>query len=134
MNFRPFAPIAICATVAAATVLPVRAEEKIPQISQAELTQAIKDKSAVVVDVNGNESYKSGHIPTAINYAAVKTNFAAALPADKGTLVVAYCGSPKCGAYKTAADAAMKLGYTNVKHFSPGIKGWKESGATVEKG
>ena len=33
-----------------------------------------------------------------------------------------------------AADAAVKLGYTNVKHFAPGIAGWKKSGAPTEKG
>ena len=104
---------------------------EVPAISQAELTQAIADKSVTVIDVNGTDSYKSGHIPTAIDFAAVE-DFKAALPADKNALVVAYCGSEYCGAYKKAATAAMKLGYTNVKHFSPGLKGWKASGAAVE--
>lgn len=133
MNFRPFAPIAICATVATAYVTPVRAAE-IPHISQQDLTTAIKAKKVTVIDVNGTESYKAGHIPSALNYEAVKGKFAKVLPANKKSLVVAYCGGEMCGAYKQAADAAIKLGYTNVKHFSPGISGWKKSGATVEKG
>jgi rhodanese-related sulfurtransferase len=54
------------------------------------------------------------------------------LPADKAALVVAYCGSPKCGAYKKAANAAVQLGYTNVKHFSGGISGWKSAGEPTE--
>lgn len=105
---------------------------EIASISQIALTKAIADKSVTVIDVNGTDSYKSGHIPTAIDYYATK-EFASVLPKDKGALVVAYCGSEKCGAYKKAAEAATKLGYTNVQHFSPGIKGWKESGAAVEK-
>ncbi len=107
-------------------------KSEVPSISQADLTKAIADKSVTVIDVNGSASYKAGHIPTAIDFAATK-DLKAALPADKNALVVAYCGNEYCGAYKQAADAATKLGYTNVQHFSPGIKGWKESGAAVEK-
>ena len=47
------------------------------------------------------------------------------LPADKNALIVAYCGGPKCGAWKKAAKAAAALGYTNIKHFSGGISGWQ---------
>ncbi len=105
---------------------------EVPSISQVALTKAIADKTVTVIDVNGSASYKDGHIPTALDFEAIK-DLKAALPADKGALVVAYCGSEYCGAYKQAATAAMKLGYTNVQHFSPGIAGWKASGAAVEK-
>ena len=105
---------------------------EVPSITQTELAKAIADKSVVVIDVNGTDSYKAGHIPTAVDFASVK-DLKAVLPKDKNALVVAYCGNEHCGAYKQAATAAMELGYTNVQHFSPGIKGWKESGAAVEK-
>lgn len=108
------------------------AKSEVPSISQVALTQAIADKTATVIDVNGTDSYKAGHIPSAVDFYATK-DLKSVLPADKNALVVAYCGSEQCGAYKKAAEAAMKLGYTNVQHFSPGIKGWKESGAAVEK-
>ena len=106
---------------------------KVTDISQADLQAAIAAKSAVILDVNGSDSYKAGHIPGAIDYIAHKDQLASLLPADKNALVVAYCGSPACHAYAAAADAAVKLGYTNVKHFAPGIAGWKQSGAPVEK-
>jgi rhodanese-related sulfurtransferase len=106
---------------------------KVADISQPELQAAIAAKSAVIFDVNGTDSYKSGHIPGAIDYIAHKGDIAKLLPADKNALVVAYCGSPSCHAYAAAADAAVKLGYTNVKHFAPGISGWKASGAPTEK-
>jgi len=51
---------------------------------------------------------------------------------DKSALIVAYCGSEHCGAYKKGAKAAAELGYTNVKHFAPGIKGWKATGEPTE--
>ncbi len=101
-------------------------------ISIDELKTAIADKSVVVVDVNGTESFTKGHIPTAIDFIAVKDSFGDKLPADKSTLVVAYCGSESCGAYAKAAKAAQELGYTNVKHFSPGLKGWKEAGEDLQ--
>ena len=108
------------------------APAKVADISQPELQAAIASKSAVILDVNGSDSFKAGHIPGAIDYVANKAQIASLLPADKNALVVAYCGSPSCHAYAAAADAAVKLGYTNVKHFAPGLAGWKESGAAVE--
>lgn len=101
-------------------------------ISKEDLAKAIESKSVVLLDVNGSASYKAGHIPGAIDFAAKKEELAKLLPADKGTLVVAYCGGPACGAWKGGAEAAAALGYTNVKHFKSGISGWKESGAKVE--
>src|SRR5262249_16171336 len=102
-------------------------------ISIKEVDGLTKSKKAVIIDVNGTESFQKGHIPGALDYAAIKDNLAAKLPADKSTLVVAYCGGPKCMADQAAAKAATKLGYKNVKHMSAGISGWKEAGQTMEK-
>ena len=116
--------------VAAATSF---AASAFPDISLADLKKAIADKDVTLIDVNGTEKYDQGHIPGAIDYTAVKTDLAAKLPADKDALIVAYCGSPQCGAYARAATAAKELGYTNVKHYSGGIKGWTEAGEPTEK-
>ncbi len=67
-----------------------------------------------------------------INYTAHKEHLAKLLPADKGALVVAYCGGPTCNAYAAAAKAAQALGYTNVKHLTAGISGWKAAKAPIE--
>src|SRR5262249_13761218 len=67
---------------------PVQAGE-FPDISIAELQTAIKDKKVTVLDVNGSDSYKAGHIPGAIDFRATKAELAKNLPADKGALVVA---------------------------------------------
>jgi len=103
-------------------------------ISTQEVKAAADAKSAVIIDVNSAASYKAGHVPGALSYAAIKDNLAANLPADKSTLIIAYCGSPKCGAYAAAANAAKKLGYTNVKHMSAGIAGWKADKLPTEPG
>lgn len=105
-----------------------------PDISVKEVKALSESKKAVIIDVNGSESYKEGRVPGALNFEAVKDKLASVLPADKNTPIVAYCGNPKCKAYKEAAEAAAKLGYTNVKHMSAGIKGWRDAGEKQDKG
>lgn len=109
------------------------AAEKFPSITHAELKQAIAENKVVLLDANGSETFRSGHIPGAVDFSAHAGDIAAVLPADKEALIVAYCGNEQCGAYARAADAARKLGYKNVKHYAPGIAGWKSSGEPVQK-
>ncbi len=104
-----------------------------PDISVADLKSAIAAKKVTVLDVNGPVSYANGHIPGAIDFTAHTADLAKVLPADKASLIVAYCGSEHCGAWARAAEAAQKLGYTNVQHFKPGISGWKAAGEATEK-
>lgn len=104
-----------------------------PDISIADLKTAIAEKKVTVIDVNGSDSYAAGHVPGAVDFSAKSGDLASALPADKGALVVAYCGGPSCSAYKAAAKKAEALGYTNVKHLSAGISGWKKAGESLEK-
>ena len=103
-------------------------------ISVKDVNKLAESKSAVIIDVNGDDSFKAGHVPGALNFAAIKDNLATSLPKKKDALIVAYCGNPKCGAYLKAAKAAEKLGYTNIKHMSAGISGWKEAGMKTEPG
>lgn len=104
-----------------------------PDISINELKSAIDSKKVTLIDVNGSETYQKGHIPGAIDFEANEDRLAAKLPKDKNALIVAYCGGPKCMAYKQAAKKAEELGYKNVKHLSAGISGWKQAGQKVEK-
>lgn len=106
---------------------------KFAAIPHADLQAAIAAKTVTLLDVNGSESFKEGRIPGAIDYLAHKQKLAAVLPKQKDALIVAYCGNEYCNAYLAAATAAKELGYTNVKHYAPGIDGWMKSGAKVEK-
>ncbi len=123
----------ILAVLAVALVATVTQAAESSDISIADLKAALAAKTVTVLDANGTDSWQAGHIPGAIDFATQTAKLASLLPQDKGALVVAYCGGPKCGAYKSAAAAAKKLGYTNVKHLSAGISGWKKAGETVEK-
>lgn len=111
----------------------VRAGEY-PDISVADLKKAIADKKVALIDANGTDSWKEGHIPGALDLEAQEAKLGELLPKDKATLVVAYCGGPACSAYVSAAKAAEKLGYKNVKHLSAGISGWKAAGEKTEAG
>ena len=105
-----------------------------PDISVTDVKALADSKKAVIIDVNGSESFAKGHVPGAVDFDSVKDKLASVLPKDKNTPIVAYCGGPKCKAYQAAATAAEKLGYKNVKHMSAGIAGWKDAGQKTEKG
>jgi rhodanese-related sulfurtransferase len=105
---------------------------RFPEIKREELVKAIETKSVFLVDANGAESYAKGHIPGAINFAALGDKFAEALPQDKEALIVAYCGGPGCKSWCKAADKLDEMGYKNVRHFKGGIKEWKTAGLAVE--
>ncbi len=109
------------------------ASGKVADISHADLQKAIAAKAVTLLDVNGTDSFKEGRIPGAIDFIAQEEKLASLLPKDKNALIVAYCGNEHCTAYQSAASAALALGYKNVKHYSPGIDGWKRSGAKLEK-
>ncbi|MEK9772034.1 MAG: rhodanese-like domain-containing protein [Opitutae bacterium] len=104
-----------------------------PDISVEDLQKAISSKKVAVIDVNGPKSFANGHIPGAIDFSAQKKDLQNLLPKKKDTLVVAYCGGPSCRAYLKGANAAAELGYTNVKHLSAGISGWKKAGQKIDK-
>ena len=114
-------------------VVALAAPARIADISHAELQAVVAKKSATILDANGTDSFVAGHIPGAIDFTANETKLTALLPKDKGALIVAYCGNELCSAYEDAAKAALALGYTNVKHYAPGLDGWKKSGAKLEK-
>jgi len=107
---------------------------EVKDITIPELKEAIAAQKVVLIDANGTKSWEEGHIAGAIDFKGNEAKLASLLPKDKGALVVAYCGGPKCMAYKAAAAEAQKLGYTNVKHLPAGIKGWVKAGEPTEKG
>lgn len=123
----------LIALVAGALIAGIAFAGEYPDISIAEVKALVGTKKATIIDVNGSESYKEGHVPGALDFDVVEGKFASVLPEDKNALVIAYCGNPRCKAYQAAADAAAKLGYKNVKHMSAGIAGWKSAGEKTEK-
>jgi rhodanese-related sulfurtransferase len=128
---------ALCVALSAVAVLAAepKAPEKYPypDLSIKELKSAMEKKEVTIIDANGSDSYRDGHIPGAIDFEAKEKDLAKVLPKEKDALIVAYCGGPQCMAYQAAAKKAVAMGYTNVKHLSAGISGWKSAGEKVEK-
>ena len=123
----------IIALIAVILAVNVQAGEY-PDISITDLEKAIKAGKVVVIDVNGAKSFtKRGHIPTAVSFKDAKSLAKQLAKSKKDTLVVAYCGSSKCSAYKRGASAAEALGFKNVKHLSAGISGWLKAGKKLVK-
>jgi len=116
--------LAFCSTVFA--------QEKVADISHADLKAAVEAGKVALIDCNGTNSFNKHHIPGAVNFSTNKDDLAKLLPADKSTLVVAYCGNEQCNAYQKGANAAQALGYTNVKHYSGGIAGWLKANEKTE--
>src|SRR4051812_22168107 len=99
-----------------------------------ELKADMAAKHVTLLDANGTETWQKGHIPGAINFETTQKDLAKVLPKNKNALIVAYCGNPKCKAYQSAAKAAEKLGYKNIRHLSAGIAGWRDAGEPTEAG
>lgn len=129
------APVAACETCGCTPKQEAHGHDhaKGDHLHAADLKKLVDAKGVTLLDCNGSESFKAGRIPGAIDFAASKDRLAQLLPKDKAALIVAYCGSPKCGAYKAGVEAAAKLGYTNIRHFGEGLAGWKDAGFALEK-
>ena len=94
------------------------------QISGAEAKALMDSESGyIIIDARTQEEYDQGHIPGAILIPEYEIADRAEkeLP-EKGQLILVYCRSGRRS--KIAAEALVKLGYTNVKEFG-GIIDWE---------
>ncbi len=103
------------------------ADSNYPTVSKGDLQKIAENKSAFIIDVNSEDSYKKSHVPGSVHFDAIEKTFATSLPADKNAEIITYCGSTMCSAWQKAARKACKLGYKNIKHFKEGIAGWNKN-------
>jgi rhodanese-related sulfurtransferase len=103
------------------------------EISLAELEQILTGKQPyVLVDARPKPQYLEGHIPTSVNiFPKELPDRLGELPADKGVMVIFYCGGPTCPYTGQSIDIAAKAGHTNLKGFQAGIPAWKKAGKPV---
>ena len=80
------------------------------------------EEGYIILDVRTQEEYDQGHIPGAIviSHEEIEAKAEAVLQ-DKSQLILVYCRSGRRS--KIAAEALVKLGYTNIKEFG-GILDW----------
>ena len=80
------------------------------------------EEGYVILDVREQDEYDAGHISGAIliPFTQIEAKANEMLP-DKDQLILVYCRSGRRS--KIAAEALVKLGYTNIKEFG-GILDW----------
>jgi len=92
-----------------------------------------RKQGVMIIDARPkSRRYDKGHIPGAYSIPFREFDkMAATLPADKSTLLLYYCGGPKCVLSHKSAYKAEKLGYTNIKVYANGFPGWRKNGNMV---
>ena len=98
-------------------------ENSYQQITQEAAKEMMDTQEVVILDVREQHEYDSGHIPGAVllPVGTITEDTAAAVIDDLDTVVLVYCRSGNRS--KTASQALVDLGYTNIYEFG-GINDW----------
>lgn len=98
-------------------------ENQYQQISQEEAKNMMDTQEVIVLDVREQSEFDAGHIPEAglLPVGTITEATAAAVIPEKDSVVLVYCRSGNRS--KTASQALVDLGYTNVFEFG-GINTW----------
>ncbi len=95
--------------------------------------QIWKKGDAVFVDTRSAASFRRGHIPGSINVPVNRVISAISdLPVNKETYLITYCGSVECPNAYQLMNILLGRGYTNVKFFPRGLRGWQALGYPLE--
>jgi len=86
-----------------------------------------------MVEVLREDSFKDGHIPSAINIPVDKIKDRAKAYLKKSDTIVVYCASYTCHASTNAAKILLSRGYNKVFDFKGSKKTWVDSGFELEK-
>ena len=98
-------------------------EHSYQQITQEAAKEMMDTQEVLVLDVREQHEYDSGHIPGAVllPVGTITKDTAAAVIDELDTVVLVYCRSGNRS--KTASQALVDLGYTNIYEFG-GINTW----------
>ena len=103
---------------------PSRADGAPGEISPAELSSRIEDKTApVIIDVRSRGEFQSGHIAGAIHipHSEIAERLAE-IPADKADEIVVYCA---VGGRAKRAEATLEAAdFKNIRMLSGHMRGW----------
>jgi rhodanese-related sulfurtransferase len=106
---------------------------KIKFISVEELLEMKENNEKfLLIDVLPAESYKSGHIPGAVNIPYDKLEKELPRQAKKTDVIVVYCASYSCHLSTRATEVIIGMGYKNVLDFKGGRKLWESLGLEFE--
>ena len=93
------------------------------QISQEQAKEMMDTQEVIILDVREQDEFDEGHILGAVllPVGSITEESAAAVIPELDSVVLVYCRSGNRS--KTASDALVALGYTNVYEFG-GIRTW----------
>ena len=117
----------LCALLAGLLLLAgcgaTKKENTYQQIPQEKARELMDSQTVVVLDVREQDEFDAGHIPGAVllPVGSINKETAASVIPRKDTMVLVYCRSGNRS--KTASQALVDLGYTNVLEFG-GINTW----------
>ncbi len=98
-------------------------------VSAAELHQMLKQHDFVFVNVHTPFAGDIAGTDVSIPYDEISQKLSL-LPPDKSYKIVLYCRSGHMS--KIAAEALVKLGYTNVWQLDGGMQAWEAAGFSLE--
>ncbi len=97
-----------------------------------ELKTMLKDKDFVFINVHIPFAGDIADTDLSIPYDQItEPSYLSQLPADKNVQIVLYCQSGRMSAI--AAEALVKLGYTDIWNLEGGMLGWEAAGYELQK-
>ena len=99
------------------------ADSSYQQITQEEAKEMMDTQEVIILDVQEQDEYDSGHISGAVllPVGTIDETTAAEVIPEKDSTVLVYCRSGNRS--KTASSTLAELGYTNIYEFG-GINTW----------
>lgn len=88
-----------------------------------------------VINVLDQESYDRKHIPDSVSVPLTEPNFVDQVDeqvSERTDPLVVYCASSSCDASERAAEKLEQAGFTGVRDFEGGVKGWEDAGYRLE--
>jgi rhodanese-related sulfurtransferase len=107
------------------------AKQRITEISPEEAQQQAQSGQAVLIDVREEAEFRQGHARGArhLSKGVIEVEIEDQVP-DLDHPIIAYCGGGSRSAL--VADNLQKMGYTNVRSLTGGMRAWKEAGLPTE--
>lgn len=106
-------------------------DERVPSVSKEDVLRLISEKSATVIDILGDESYRKAHIRGAISVPldVLENEYWKKIP--KSEKIIVYCKSYSCNASRNAALFLRSKGI-EAYAYEGGISEWLISGMPSE--
>src|SRR5262245_411339 len=112
------------------------------EISTAELSAALRDSNAIILDARPYEEYAVSHIPSAravpakpgttpALYVGDAAEVAKNIP-DRNQPLILYCNGLCCGRSERLANDLTALGYQAVRRYQLGAPGWRALGGVMQ--